>query len=326
MALYPFSVGDLPMPSDINQIVNMLTGAHDVGQLNLAPKIQDPTTTGFSLTAQAGSSLGVGQYGFQFGLVTGQYKTNGTLVKTGETLPTPSLTITTTSGNTTVKITLPTTGLPASVIAFNIYRTSVGGTDYKLIATVKVGNTSYIDSTADASRGTQTPPTANTTGTILSGLMYGSFPYMFLSHASGFSISSTNTLINVPINVSADLGQAGAVSLTLGHDANGDYIYIPVGGVYVVQAELWISGLNNAQVFQFLSRRYLSSGSYGDDQQGMYGYSGLGNNYGSGKQGLQFIYQSAWACDAGGKIYFFAQCSEAPRTINGYSIQVTKVG
>lgn len=327
MSLYDILSGNTAAASDVEQLINIFNGKHDIGNINLAPQITAPSLSGFSLVAQSGSSLGVGPYNYQFTYVTGQYKSDGiTLVQTGETLPTAALSITTTSGNTTVKITLPTTGIPTSAIAINIYRTSVGNSDYKLVATVKTGSANYTDSTADASRATQTTPTSNTTGTILKGSFQGTIPYMFLSHANGVAISSANTLTNIPINISSDLNQGGSASLTLGNDSNGDYISIPVSGDYWVQVQLWISGLNNTQVFQFLSRRYLANGTYGDDQQGIYGWQGLGNNYGSGKQGIPFTYQSAWATDGGDKLYFFAQCSEAPRTINGYSIQVMKVG
>jgi hypothetical protein len=326
MSLYDLTVGNLPQVSDVNQLVDMFSGKHDVGPITFAPALSAPSTTGYSLALQAGTSLGIGAYNYQFSLISGYYKTDGTLQKTGETTPSSSIALTTTTGNQVIKVTLPTTGFSASAVAIGIYRTAVGGSTYGLIAIVKIGNATYTDTTADGSRGVA-PLTVNTTGTSLTApLFYGAVPYMFLSHASGFSIGSANTLINIPINVSADLGQAGAAILTLAHDANGDYISIPVGGVYVIQAEFWISGLNNLQVIQFLCRRYLSNGTYGDDQQGMYGYSGLGSNYGSGKQGIQITYQTAWACDAGSKLYFFTQCSEAPRTLNGYNIQVTKVG
>jgi hypothetical protein len=167
MALYDIVSGTTAVASDVGQLVNIFNGKHDIGVVNLAPQISAPTSGSFLLTAQAGSSLGVGAYNYQFTFVTGQYKSDGaTIVKTGETLPSAALSITTTSGNTTVKITLPTV-LPASVVAINIYRTSVGGSDYKLVATVKAGSANYTDNTADASRGTQTPPTSNTTGTVI---------------------------------------------------------------------------------------------------------------------------------------------------------------
>lgn len=172
MALYDIVSGTTAIASDVEQLVNIFNGKHDIGAVSIAPQISAPSSGSFSLQSQSGSSLGVGAYNYQFTYVTGQYKSDGvTLVQTGETTVSAALSITTTSGNTTVKVTLPTTGLPTSAIAINIYRTSVGGSDYKLVATVKVGSANYTDSTADASRGTQTPPANNATGTSLENVV-----------------------------------------------------------------------------------------------------------------------------------------------------------
>jgi hypothetical protein len=165
MALYNVAIGGLPQASDLNQLIDIFNGAHDIGTLSLAPVVSVPATTGFALTAQAGTTLGVGAYNYQFTYVTGYYKSDGTLVFTGETPASPALAITTATGSTTVKVTLP---VPAatSVVATRIYRTAVGGSTYGLIATVKDGTLVYTDSTADASRGA-VPPGTNTTGTDL---------------------------------------------------------------------------------------------------------------------------------------------------------------
>jgi hypothetical protein len=166
MALYDIVSGNTAVASDIEQLITVFNGKHDIGNISLAPQISAPSSGSFSLTSQSGSSLGVGAYNYQFSYITGQYKSDGiTLVQTAETTVSSALSITTTSGNTTVKVTLPTSGLPTSAIAINIYRTSVGGSDYKLVATVKIGSANYTDNVADASRGSQTPPSSNTTGT-----------------------------------------------------------------------------------------------------------------------------------------------------------------
>lgn len=165
MALYDVSVGTLPQASDVSQLVDIFNGYHDIGQITFAPQVVAPTTTGFSLLAQSGSTLGVGAYNYQFSYVTGYYKSDGTLVVTGETTVSPALPITTASGSTTVKVTLPLPG-PISIVATRIYRTAVGGSTYGLIATIKDGSTTYTDSTADGSRGAA-PSVSNTTGTNL---------------------------------------------------------------------------------------------------------------------------------------------------------------
>lgn len=171
MALYDIVSGNTAAASDVEQLVNIFNGKHDIGQITFAPQISAPTSSSFSLASQSGSSLGVGAYNYEFTYVTGQYKSDGTtLVQTGETNVSSNLSITTTSGNTNVLITLPTSGFATSCIAINIYRTSVGGSDYKLVATVKPGSANYTDSTADASRGSQTPPSSNTTGTSINSM------------------------------------------------------------------------------------------------------------------------------------------------------------
>lgn len=177
MALYNVTVGGTPQASDLNQLVDVFNGNHDVGTITLSPVVAAPATTGFALTAQSGSTLGVGTYNYQFTYVTGYYKSDGTLVVTGETTVSPALSITTASANTTVKITIPVPATGA-VCATRIYRTAVGGSTYGLIATIKDGTTIYTDSIADGSRGA-VPPASNTTGTNLnvnngfvSGLTY----------------------------------------------------------------------------------------------------------------------------------------------------------
>lgn len=169
MALYGIISGNTAAASDVEQLIQIFNGKHDIGAIIFAPQISAPSSGSFSLSTQAGNSLGVGAYNYKFTYVTGQYKSDGiTLVQTGETTPSATLSITTTSGNTTVLVTLPTRGIPVSAIAINIYRTSVGGSDYKLVATVKAGSANYSDSVADASRGSQTPPVSNTTGNNIS--------------------------------------------------------------------------------------------------------------------------------------------------------------
>jgi hypothetical protein len=147
----------------VAQLTDIFSGVHDVGTITFAPTLAIPATTGITLTPQTGTVLGIGAYQYAVTYISGYYNTKGVLMKTGETPLSSALSITTVSGTTTVKITLPTTGLPASAVAFGLYRTAVAGATYGLIATVQFGNAYYTDSTADASRGA-VPPTINTTG------------------------------------------------------------------------------------------------------------------------------------------------------------------
>lgn len=239
MSLYPITSGLVPQASDVQQLNNIFNGSHDIGQVNLAPVVTAPTTTGFSFATQSGGSLGVGNYQYVFTYVTGQYKTDGiTLQITGETLASSSLSVTTTSTNKSVKVTLPNPG-PVSIVATRIYRTAVGGSTYGLIATVKDGVTSYTDTTADGSRGAA-PPTTNTTGTIL-------------------------TMPGQPASIAAILGQnslAANVETILTYGVTGmngsGVFYAPYKGVYLFNASLY-TNINGTGASCIL--RYYKNGS-----------------------------------------------------------------
>ena len=221
MATYNIVSGTTAVASDVQQLVNIFNGQHDIGTISLAPTISAPSSGSFSLTSQSGSSLGVGTYNYEFTYVTGQYKSDGiTLVQTGETPVSAVLSITTTSGNTTVKVTLPTTGLPTSAVAINIYRTSVGGSDYKLVATVKTGSANYTDSTADASRGSQTPPSSNTTGTTIR------MPAQPATSGSILNLSSLGAGVETILTYSATWVNSSGV------------FYAPYTGVYLFSVNL----------------------------------------------------------------------------------------
>lgn len=228
MSLYTVQAGlTLPQASDVNQYANIFNGTHDIGVNTLAPQLTAPSTTGFSLLAQSGGNLGVGTYQYVFTYITGQYKTDNTIQITGETVVSSALSVTTTSANKTVQVTLPVP-VPVSIIGIRIYRTSVGGTDYKLVATVKAGNTSYIDSVADASRGTGTPPTANTTGTVLS--MPANPAYTVAANGPSSLASNVETLISYN-----------------GNDFVNGVFTAPMAGTYVFAVSVY-TNINNGSL------------------------------------------------------------------------------
>lgn len=311
MALYDIISGQAAVASDVEQLINIFNGKHDIGNLSFAPQLSAPSSGSFSLATQAGSSLGIGAYNYQFTYVTGQYKSDGvTLVQTGETTVSASKSITTTSGNTNVLVTLPTSSLPTSLVAINIYRTSVGGSDYKLIATVKAGSVNYTDSTSDASRGSQTPPSTNTTGTFR--------PYVYIRGGNGVwnGITSSNTLGQFP---TASGGPVNISQLN-GFHLSGNDIICDTGGKYILEAWATISGLNDLISWDLLIRRYyLGGGTYGDDINGTYGYSGLGSNYGS-PEGPILSHKIVLDLSPTDKIQFYTRAGEAPRSINNYAL------
>jgi hypothetical protein len=310
MALYDIVSGTTAVASDVEQLVNIFNGKHDIGNISLAPQISSPSSSSFSLASQSGSSLGVGAYNYEFTYVTGQYKSDGvTLVQTGETPVSSNLSITTTSGNTTVKVTLPTSGLPTSAIAINIYRTSVGGSDYKLVATVKAGSANYTDSTADASRGSQVPPTSNTTGTMLSAQN----PYFYYVGGQSGIIGSSGTLNQFPVSGSIGLGM---------HLSSYDVV-IDSPGKYVLECTALINGLNALASFDLLIRVVHTDNSYGDDVSYVIGFSGAGGNY--YPQGVLNHVSVIKDLKASDKVQFYCRCSEAPRNINAYWLKGFKI-
>lgn len=124
-------------------------------------------SAGMSATLAAGTGLSIGNY---------QYATTF-LTPGGETIPSPLLSITTTSGNqqislNTIPVGPPTTATPGvavnSVTGRNLYRTQVNGEQLLLLATLTDNiSTSYNDTTADSLL-TNRPlaPTVNTSGVM----------------------------------------------------------------------------------------------------------------------------------------------------------------
>jgi hypothetical protein len=173
MALYKVSPGDLPMASDIDQLVDVFLGAHSIGGINLAQKFNPPVTSlGVTITNAGIDSLGVGSYTYALTFITGYKKSNGSILITNET-PISNLTnVTTTDVQQQVTLSgLP--ALPTGVIGIRIYRTKLGAPGvYYLVTTITDPTvTSYIDKTTDANLSTSTPPSTNSTGTYFKSLV-----------------------------------------------------------------------------------------------------------------------------------------------------------
>jgi hypothetical protein len=171
-ALYKVTPGQTqpPLASDINQYADALNGNADIGQITLAAPISAPSSAGITGAAATGTALGIGTYRYQFTYVVGIKKSDNTVVLGGETTPSASISVTTTTGNQAVTLSgLPTTW-PSTAVALRIYRTAVGGADgtQKLVTTITVPVATYTDTTADGALGA-TVPTTNTTGTTFSG-------------------------------------------------------------------------------------------------------------------------------------------------------------
>ena len=127
-----------------------------------------PPAAGMAATAVSGSGLGTGQY---------QYAVTF-LSQGGETSPSPVAAVTTSSGHQQVNLsaiplgpsTTATPGIATNqVIGRNLYRTTAGGTQLSLLATLQDNvTTTYSDTVADSAlSGRPAPPTVNSSGVML---------------------------------------------------------------------------------------------------------------------------------------------------------------
>lgn len=116
-----------------------------------------PTFVG-TLALAAGTALGVGVYKYVITWLDGSG---------GESLASPSTSITTTTGNQVVSITGLTTG-GSGITGRRLYRTAVGGSVFYLLATINDNTTtSYSDSATDASINTNPfPPSHSSVGAL----------------------------------------------------------------------------------------------------------------------------------------------------------------
>lgn len=139
------------------------------GGFNIHGTVANPAAAP-SLTLATGTTLGIG--GYQYAVAFGTPGITSGLTGIG-----PTASITTTSGNQAVNLSNIPTG-PAPTSQRNLYRTKVGGSTFFLLATLADNTTTtYADTTADASLGTQQPPFSNNTGALLitdsSGVWHG---------------------------------------------------------------------------------------------------------------------------------------------------------
>ena len=179
MGFKTITPGQKPLASDLNQIIQALTGQADLGNLQLTPSLSTPATP--TLTAGSTGILN-GAYNYQLVYVTGFVESDDGLFVSGFASGSEG-TITVTSKQ--VNVTIPAFSAPT--IAVLIYRTIAGGAtgseEYAGIFTSSAGGT-FVDNLADASLGTGMPnsssspkatgttipatvPISNTTGMLL---------------------------------------------------------------------------------------------------------------------------------------------------------------
>lgn len=173
-----------------------------------------PPSAGPSAAAVAGAGLGIGVYGYAVTFLS----------QGGETTPSPTTNVTTTSGNQKVNLSnIPlgpaVTSVPGvavnNVIGRNIYRTTVGGNVLYLLTTITDNvTTTYSDTTADSvltgPPAKPSPPTVNSSGVML----WPPFERDFYEFSNIFDSSSA-------LAAGGNLGAMGAVGDPFGENFPG---------------------------------------------------------------------------------------------------------
>jgi hypothetical protein len=215
MSLYTISPGTLPLASDVEQLVDVFNGKHDIGAITFAPVLAIPTLGAASASATAGAGLSVGVYKYVFTYKTGYKKTNGTMNYAGETTATSLLSATTTSANSQITLTSLPTAWPASAVGLAIYRTTVGGSTYKMVTVITTPATSYVDTLVDVSLGANVP-TVNTTGTVIADLAAHKVDYTEHVPYGGVTTGTANTYVLAAPAISAlSVGMAVSVKFNV---------------------------------------------------------------------------------------------------------------
>ncbi len=157
--------GANPLATDVQQVIDALTGKNDVGGLSLYAQITAPGAPTVAINAVAGNLNGA--YTYKVTFCTGYVDSDATVRINAETAGgTTSASVS--PVNQKVNLTAIPIG-PAGTVARRIYRTAAGGADgtQKLVTTINDNVTStYTDNLADASLGAAVP-TTNGTGSSL---------------------------------------------------------------------------------------------------------------------------------------------------------------
>lgn len=164
-----------------------------------------------TLALTTGSTLGTGDYKYVVTFVSPD----------GESLPSSSATITTTSGNQAVNLTVIPTGATGTT-ARKIYRTTVGGSAFLLLTTINDNTTTvFSDTVADGSLGVAVPThpsfggslvIKNLGGTILARLFNDGS--LLADAAKFFSDGNGNVNLNSLLPSSTPLSMTGTTSGT----------------------------------------------------------------------------------------------------------------
>jgi hypothetical protein len=230
------------------------------GSFNLNPVTNPSTITGFTLSV--GSSLGIGLYYYRVAYVTAL----------GETGASGSLTVTTTSGNTTVNL----SGIPISsdprVTARKLYRTTVNGfsDNQRFLATISNNTaTTYTDTIPDASLGAvagqsykvNTTSRYITTNGVQGMIIDNNLVTLGLNAGAGVITSNNPTIRSVFIGTGA--GQSvttGVENTTVGGLAGG---FLSTGNYNTIMGGLagyLLTTASSNTLIGYQTARYLTTG------------------------------------------------------------------
>lgn len=163
MPLYDVSGGTAGSPTDLDQLVDALSGNNDIGTWKTFVQLSPPSAPTVTVNTDSGNLTGNYQYALAWETGYWQGPTgSGTLHIQGNTGGgQPSTTISPNAQQATIDI----PEAPTGVVNVLIYRTKAGGSDFFYLTTVQANTvTSYNDNTPDTSLGSPMP-TTNTTGT-----------------------------------------------------------------------------------------------------------------------------------------------------------------
>lgn len=205
-----------------NDYYNLLTGAMQDQEVtiqnNLVLKaLGTAPSSAPAPSIASGAGLGIGLYNYVYSYQSAD----------GESLPSTVGAATTTSGNQKMSVGSIAVG-PTGTTGRYLYRTAVGGgTNYKLVTTIADNvTTSYIDTTADASLGTQVTKTSPTFGGALI-IKDSTGVVKFTIASDGSLIGSTggtsfgNTTITGTLSVSGAVTMSSTLSVGLVTFNNG---------------------------------------------------------------------------------------------------------
>lgn len=276
-------------------------GLHQLGGSQRNQALTNPSAPGVSTVGATGSSS------YTYYIVANDGNGGKTLVSAGTTIATANATLSASNYN---KITW--SAIPGAQ-SYDVLKADTGHS-----IALGVTGTSFNDTGVSSSA--YTAPVRNTTAdTIVDGFVLGQMPNIAVK-GGVLSIGSSGTLIQFPIT-----GSPTSQSLLNGFHLSGQDIICDVAGRYVLACLATLSGLNATIYWDLLIRYTPNGGSYSDDVNGTYGYSGLGSNYGA-PEGPLMVHEVVRDLGVGDKVQFYTRAGESPRNIQNYLIKIYKIG